>query len=78
MWHCLGGFEGFDPHPIPNGPKPMAMGCDMAEGASGGGWFVDGYLNSVTSFGYEDHPDVGYGPYFGNKAAEVYAKAAAK
>jgi hypothetical protein len=76
MHYCVGGFEGYDPHPIANGPKPMAMGCDMGPGASGGGWFVDGGLASVTSFGYVNHPDVSYGPYFGAKAARVYAAGA--
>jgi hypothetical protein len=76
MHYCVGGFEGYDPHPIANGPKPMAMGCDMGRGASGGGWFVDGRLASVTSFGYANHPDVSYGPYFGAKAARVYAEGA--
>lgn len=76
MRYCLGDFDGFDPHPIAHGPKPIAMGCDMAQGASGGGWFVNGQLNSVTSFGYENHPDIGYGPYFGSKAVRVYTKGA--
>ena len=76
MRFCRSGFEGYDPHPIANGPKPIAMGCDMGAGASGGGWFVDGFLNSVTSFGYDNHPDVGYGPYFGSKTRRVYAKGA--
>jgi hypothetical protein len=76
MRYCLGDFDGFDPHPIAHGPKPIAIGCDMAEGASGGGWFVNGHLNSVTSFGYENHRDISYGPYFGSKADQVYAKGA--
>ncbi|MGI8461887.1 MAG: trypsin-like serine peptidase [Solirubrobacterales bacterium] len=76
MWNCVGPFAGRDPRPIPNGPLPIAMGCDMGPGASGGGWFVNGALNSVTSFGYKDIPDVGYGPYFGGKTGLVYNKAA--
>jgi hypothetical protein len=72
MWRCTGAFAGFDPRPIPNGPDPIAMGCDMNEGASGGGWQVNGHLNSVSSFGYGDHPDVLFGPYFGNKTRELY------
>ncbi len=46
----------------------------MSFGASGGGWFVNGYLNSVTSFGYDDRPEFSYGPYFGKKAGELFAK----
>ena len=72
MWRCTAPFDGFDPRPLPNGPQPIAIGCDMGEGASGGGWQVNGSLNSVSSFGYQDHPDVLYGPYFGSKALQVY------
>jgi hypothetical protein len=76
MRYCESRFQGYDPHPIAHGPRPIAMGCDMGFGASGGGWFVDGALNSVTSFGYDNHPDISYGPYFGSKTAQVYAKGA--
>ena len=76
MWRCTGAFEGYDPRPLPNGPTPIAIGCDMAEGASGGGWQVNGALNSVSSFGYADHRKVLYGPYFGNKAFQVYSAVA--
>ena len=76
MRYCLSPFAGFDPIPIKRGPPPIGMGCDMSFGASGGGWFVSGYLNSVTSFGYDDRPKFSYGPYFGNKAAALFAKAA--
>jgi hypothetical protein len=76
MRYCLGRFDGYDPRPLPNGPTPISMGCDMGAGASGGGWFVNGHLNSVTSFGYEDHRNVGYGPYFGNKTLQVYERGA--
>lgn len=72
MRYCLGPFDGYDPRPTGNGPTPIATGCDMGAGASGGGWFVNGHLASVTSFGYEDHRNVSYGPYFGNKARQVY------
>jgi len=75
MWNCIGPFAGRDPRPIPKGPLPIAMGCDMGPGASGGGWFVNGSLVSVTSFGYEDHPDVGYGPFFGAKARKLFIDA---
>ena len=53
MWACRGGYAGDDPRPIPGGPAPIGMGCDMKSGASGGGWVDDlGQLVSVTSFGY--------------------------
>ena len=76
MRYCRSDFQGYDPNPIAHGPRPIAIGCDMGAGASGGGWFVNGSLNSVTSFGYDNHPDVGYGPYFGSKTDLVYAKGA--
>lgn len=76
MWRCTAPFDGFDPRPIPNGPTPFAIGCDMGVGASGGGMTVDGALASVVSFGYDDHPRVLYGPYFGRKLVQVYEKAA--
>jgi len=76
MWRCTGPFDGFDPRPLPNGPEPIAVGCDMGVGASGGAWTVNGALSSVVSFSYQDHPSVLYGPYFGEKLIEVYNKAA--
>jgi hypothetical protein len=76
MRYCRSPFAGFDPIPIKNGPTPIGMGCDMSFGASGGGWFVDGYLNSLTSFGYDDRPEFSYGPYFGTKAGRLFAAAA--
>jgi hypothetical protein len=76
MWRCIGAFDGFDPRPIPHGPTAFAIGCDMGVGASGGSMTVDGALASVVSFGYEDHPKVLYGPYFGRKLVDVYDRAA--
>lgn len=75
MWRCSSQFAGTDPHPVGKGPRPIGMGCDMGVGASGGGWTVNGALNSVSSFGYGNKP-VLYGPYFGQKAAELHAVAA--
>ncbi len=48
----------------------------MGVGASGGSLTVNGALASVVSFGYQDHPKVLYGPYFGRKLVSVYEKAA--
>jgi hypothetical protein len=57
-------------------PPPMAIGCDMKEGASGGGWIIrDNYLNSHTTHGYPREPEVVYGPYFGNSAGSLYQTA---
>jgi len=76
MRYCRSPFAGFDPIPIEHGPPPIGMGCDMSFGASGGGWFVDGRLNSVTSFGYDNRPEFSYGPYFGNKAWRLFTRGA--
>lgn len=55
---------------------PLAIGCDMTGGSSGGGWVVDGnYVNSVVSYGYNDQPDVLYGPYFGSAIQTLYESA---
>ena len=52
---------------------PMAIGCDMTGGSSGGGWVIDeGYVNSVVSYGYDDEPEVLYGPYFGTVIQALY------
>ena len=49
----------------------------MGVGSSGGGWVVgDQYVNSVNSFGYAFLPDILFGTYFGDAAAQVYDRAA--
>lgn len=54
---------------------PMAIGCDMTGGSSGGGWVIDEtYVNSVVSYGYNDEPEVLYGPYFGTVIQDLYAE----
>jgi hypothetical protein len=55
-------------------PRPNAMGCDMNNGSSGGGWIAAGtdFVNSVVSYGYDDDPHTLYGPYFGLVAMDVY------
>lgn len=59
-------------------PRPTAIGCDMNEGSSGGGWIIrDTYLNGVNSFGLQGLDDVMFGPYFGDAAAIVYQQASA-
>ncbi len=48
------------------GPPTLPGRCDMAGGASGGGWIVDGqYLAGVTSYGYRSSFGRIYSPYFG-------------
>jgi hypothetical protein len=65
---------GFDD--IGESPPPLAIGCDMKEGSSGGGWIIqDTYLNSNVSYGYPREPEVLYGPYFGTAAGSLYQAA---
>jgi V8-like Glu-specific endopeptidase len=61
-----------------SGPLPIAIGCDMTGGSSGGGWVgPDGRLYSVNSYGYDDEPEVMYGPYFGDVAQALYTSSEA-
>jgi hypothetical protein len=58
----------------------IGIGCDMTGGASGGGWierwsFGAGYVNSVTSYGYDGQPLATYGPYHGKEALSLYNQA---
>ena len=54
---------------------PMAIGCDMTGGSSGGGWVIDQtYVNSVVSYGYDGEPEVLYGPYFGTVIQDLYGE----
>jgi hypothetical protein len=74
-WTCRGPYAGDDPRPIPGGPAPVGMACDMKAGASGGGWVNDlGQLVSVTSFGYGARRGFLYGPYLTPKAARLIAR----
>ena len=54
--------------------------CTMTEGASGGPWFqgwdgTRGMVTSVTSVGYDQAPDVLWGPYFGEIIRRLYLSA---
>lgn len=52
----------------------IAMGCDMQEGSSGGGWVMrDGFVISNQSFGnMRVWPNMGFGPYLGATAKMLY------
>lgn len=64
---------------FPAEPRPLAIGCDMTGGSSGGGWITRaGILASDTSYGYAVEPATLYGPYLGNAAKAVYAEASRK
>lgn len=76
LWACDSPYVEDDPEPLPGGPAPIGIGCDMTAGASGGGWIIGGQaLNSVTSFGYDGMPGLLFGPYFGQAAWKLYAAA---
>ncbi len=79
MWSCASAYAGEDPRPFRVGRPPIAIGCDMTAGASGGGWITGaGQLASVSSFGYRAHPEILYGPYLRAKAARMVARAGSR
>ena len=64
------------PTPSARARRSRASAATWASGSSGGGWVVgDEYVNSVNSFGYAFLPDILFGTYFGDAAAQVYAGA---
>jgi hypothetical protein len=78
LWVCDSMFGMVDPYPERKGPPQSGIGCDMGAGSSGGGWVVgDQYVNSVNSFGYAFLPEIVFGTYFGDAAAQVYLRAVA-
>ena len=78
LWVCDSAFGTLDPFPERSGPAQSGIGCDMGAGSSGGGWVVgDQFVNSVNSFGYTFMPNVLFGTYFGDAAAQVYGRAVA-
>jgi hypothetical protein len=82
MFYCDSGLGYLDFGPS---PAPMAIGCDMTGGSSGGGWIVEdvgtgkGFVHSVNSFGYETggngYEETMFGPQLGNVAAAVHEAA---
>lgn len=61
-------------------PSPVAMGCDMTRGSSGGPWILGfsgqaggtNSLNGNNSYRYTFHPQELYSPYFGDAAKFLY------
>ncbi len=57
----------------------LGLGCTMNQGSSGGPWMVNvspelgGVIVSVNSFGYDELPNVLFGPRFGANIAALYA-----
>jgi hypothetical protein len=86
LYRCDSPYRG-DDHSFPP-PRPMRIDCEMAAGASGGGWVAPGQeVVSVTSYGYEylgnplvciaqpelcPERDRLFGPYFGGTIRELY------
>jgi hypothetical protein len=62
-------------------PATTAIGCDMSEGSSGGGWLIAmgheqagvGWVFGVNSYGY-DGEDAMYSPYFGTGICRYYRR----
>ena len=74
LWRCNSPLQTSDNSA---NPATMGIGCDMTGGSSGGGWIVGSSLYSVNSYGYDNQPDVMYGPYQGSVAQSLYNAAAA-
>jgi hypothetical protein len=56
-------------------PPTMGIDCNMTGGSSGGGWTVNGSLESVNSYGYTTLPNVMFGPYQGSVSESLYTQA---
>jgi hypothetical protein len=61
-------------------PSPVAMGCDMTRGSSGGAWILDfsgsaggsNLLNGNNSYRYGSHPEELFSPYYGSFAMNFH------
>ncbi|UCE00147.1 MAG: hypothetical protein JSV42_05355 [Chloroflexota bacterium] len=75
---CAGSFAYRDTYPP--SPYPVAMGCDMTGGSSGGPWILNfggstpsqNYLNGNNSYRYPSHPEEIYSPYFDSDAKSLW------
>ena len=75
---CSGSFSYADTS-MPS-PSPVAMGCDITRGSSGGAWILDfsgsaggsNLLNGSNSYRYGSHPEEIYSPYFGSVARDFH------
>lgn len=73
LWRCNSPLQTQD---TSANPATLGIGCDMTGGSSGGGWVVGSSVYSVNSYGYNNQPDVMYGPYQGSVAQSLYNAAA--
>jgi V8-like Glu-specific endopeptidase len=77
MQICAASFARNDP--LSNFPSPMAIGCDMTGGSSGGPWIIDfsgspgntNYINGNNSYRYLGLGEEMYSPYLGELAKEL-------
>jgi hypothetical protein len=74
LWRCNSTLQRND---TSANPATMGIGCDMTGGSSGGGWIVGSSVYSVNSYGYNNQPNVMYGPYQGSVAQSLYNAASA-
>lgn len=74
LWRCNSPLQTQD---TSANPATLGIGCDMTGGSSGGGWIVGSNVVSVNSYGYDNQPNVMYGPYQGSVAQSLYNAAAA-
>lgn len=73
LYSCRSTSQDYDNTMFSSGPYPIAMGCDMTPGSSGGGWVMgEGFVNSVVSYSRLDHSETQFGPYFGSAAQAFY------
>ena len=73
QWECDSPLAQSDARQL---PQTMGIGCDMTGGSSGGGWIVGSDLYSVNSYGYQNQPNVMFGPYMDSEAQALYTAAA--
>lgn len=58
-----------------SGPDPLAIGCDMTGGASGGPWLTaKGKLGAVSSYLIRREPGALFGTYMGGEAGRIYRR----
>jgi V8-like Glu-specific endopeptidase len=85
MWGCQSSAARRVTEEPGSGPAPVAVGCDMTGGSSGGpwimglndgysmGWHVNGgFLNGNVSYRYSNEPRALNGPYFGSEAFDLW------
>jgi V8-like Glu-specific endopeptidase len=78
MQICAGSFAYADTRPA---PSPVAMGCDMTSGSSGGPWIINfsgspgntNYINGNNSYRYKKFEEEIYSPYFSDAAKDLLA-----